>query len=271
MIGSEIEIIRQSVPRGGYRAVLFDFDGTLSLLREGWPKIMCSMMVEVLKHAGFEECEADLTSRVEEFVMALNGRPAIFQMMRLVEEIQARGGKAEAPAAYLREYDNRLARIIRERSAEICDGRCPPERWTVPGANDILSALRERGLKLYLASGTHLHFVRTEAELLRLSHFFGAEIHAPEGDDAIFSKQAVIERILDENRLRGEQLLSFGDGVIETEEIRRVGGTAIAVASDEAPGGINKWKRDRLAPAGADIVIADYRGHDKLLTWLLER
>lgn len=264
----DFEILRRDIPRGGYRAVLFDFDGTLSLLREGWPTIMNAMMVEALVRTGSGESETELAILVEDFVMALNGRPAIFQMARLVEEIQARGGTAGLPATYLREYDERLLKVVAERYREIEDGIVLPSRWAVPGSHNMLEALWERGLNLYLASGTHLKHVRFEADLLELSPFFGREINAPDGDDPAFSKRAVIERILKDNKIRGEQLLSFGDGVVETEEVRRVGGTAIAVASDEASGGVNKWKRDRLVPAGADVVIADYRGHKLLLSWL---
>jgi phosphoglycolate phosphatase-like HAD superfamily hydrolase len=264
----DIEIIREDLPRGGYRAVLFDFDGTLSLIREGWPKVMVSMMVEALLRTGPKESEVELSRHVEEFVMALNGRPAIFQMTRFAEELRSRGGVAGLPAVYLEEYDRRLLRIVAERAREITEGRSPPERWAVPGSHGMLTALRERGLKLYLASGTQMRFVRSEADLLRLTPFFGDEIYAPDGDDAAFAKRAVIERILSENNIRGEQLLSFGDGVVETEEVRSVGGTAIAVASDETPGGVNRWKRDRLVPAGADVVIADYRKHVELLDLL---
>lgn len=263
----DFELLRPDLPRGGYRAVLFDFDGTLSLLREGWPTVMVGMMVEALVRTGATEPETELAVLVEEFVMALNGRPAIFQMARLVEEIRARGGTPGLPAEYLREYDGRLLRIVGERVREIQDGRFPPERWAVPGSQGVLRNLRRRGLKLYLASGTHLRHVRAEAELLELTSYFGPEIHAPDGDDTAFSKRRVIDRILAENRIRGDQLLSFGDGVVETEEVRRVGGTAVAVASDLEPGAVNRWKRDRLVRAGADGVIADYRNHEALLAW----
>jgi phosphoglycolate phosphatase-like HAD superfamily hydrolase len=264
----EIEILRPDLPRGGYRAVLFDFDGTLSLLREGWPGVMVGMMVEALVRTGSTEPEAELAVLVEEFVMALNGRPAIFQMARLVEEIRARGGTPDLPADYLREYDTRLLRVVGERVREIKEGTVPPERWAVPGSRRLLAVLKDRGLKLYLASGTHLKHVRFEADLLELSPFFYHEIHAPDGDDTAFSKRGVIERILTEHHIRGDQLLSFGDGVVETEEVRRVGGTAVAVASDMEPGAVNRWKRDRLVPAGADAVIPDYRNHAALLAWL---
>jgi phosphoglycolate phosphatase len=265
----DFELIRPDLPRGGYKAVLFDFDGTLSLLREGWSGIMGAMMVEALVRSNTRETEAELTVLVDDFVMALNGRPAIFQMARLVEEIRARGGVPDVPDAYLREYDDRLMRVVRERVRDIQEGGTPPERWSVPGSHRFLDALRTRGLKLYLASGTLLQHVRAEADLLGLTPYFGPEVHAPDGGRD-FSKRAVIERVLTENGLRGEQLLGFGDGVVETEEVRRVGGTAVAVASGLEAAGINRWKRDRLVPAGADLVIPDYRSHSRLVAWLID-
>jgi len=271
MSDPDFEILRPGGPRGGYKAVLFDFDGTLSLLREGWPQVMVSMMVEALVRTGSGETETELGVLVEEFVMALNGRPAIFQMARLVEEISARNGVPEVAAAYLREYDDRLMRVVNARVREVVERQSPPEVWAVPGSRRILEHLRRRGMKLYLASGTYVRFVRSEADLLNLSQFFDEEIHAPDSDDSAFSKRAVIERILTENDIRGEELLGFGDGVIEIQEVRRVGGTAVAVASDLPPGAINRWKRDRLVPAGAELVIADYRNPDRLLGWLFDR
>ena len=46
--GTSIELCAQSVPRGQVRFCLFDFDGTLSLIREGWQDVMVPMMVDVL-------------------------------------------------------------------------------------------------------------------------------------------------------------------------------------------------------------------------------
>ena len=45
--GAGIEIIRELDPREPPRHVLFDFDGTLSLIREGWMDVMVPMMVEI--------------------------------------------------------------------------------------------------------------------------------------------------------------------------------------------------------------------------------
>ncbi len=46
--GTSIEIVREVDRAARFRHVLFDFDGTLSLIREGWPEVMVPMMVEVL-------------------------------------------------------------------------------------------------------------------------------------------------------------------------------------------------------------------------------
>jgi hypothetical protein len=58
-IDDEIEVIRPDLPRGRFRGVLFDFDGTLSLIREGWPLVMIPMMVEVLRETGTSETDAE--------------------------------------------------------------------------------------------------------------------------------------------------------------------------------------------------------------------
>jgi phosphoglycolate phosphatase len=261
-----MEIVRPDIVRGRFKAVLFDFDGTLSLIREGWSDIMIDMMVDYLQETKPPETPEQLRHLVEEFVMALNGRPSIFQMARLAEEITNRGYTPLPAETYLEEYDRRLTQKVHDRIGTVRD----QVRWAVPGSHELLQTLQEQGLKLYLASGTHLRFVSQEVDYLGLTHFFGKEINAPNGDDHSFSKRAVIDRILSENNIPGKALLSFGDGVVETQEVKKVGGVAIAVASDEPPTGrINQWKRERLIAAGADAVIPDYGRHREWLGWLV--
>jgi hypothetical protein len=88
----EIEVIRDDFRRANYRAALFDFDGTLSLLRRNWQDVMIPMMVDILAETGTSETRAALSEHVEEFVMRLNGRQTIYQMMQLAEEFTKRGG-----------------------------------------------------------------------------------------------------------------------------------------------------------------------------------
>src|SRR4051812_11754570 len=268
-VDDEIEVLRADLPRGRFRSVLFDFDGTLSLIREGWPQVMIPMMVAALRETGTGESAAELTARVEEFVMRLNGRQTIYQMIQLAEEVHHRGGRPLDPLAYKHRYHALLMDRIRGRLTALAAGTATPADWTVPGSHTLLENLSRRGLTLYLASGTDLNFVRHEAELLGLARYFGEHIYGALDDYRNFSKQMIIDRILREEGLHGEELLGFGDGFVEIEEVRKVGGVAVAVASDEERRcGVNAWKRDRLVGAGADVVVPEYRQAEALLRWL---
>ena len=57
-----IEQVRSGASAAGARVALFDFDGTLSLVRSGWVDVMVPMMVEILLdlHTGESEQESDL-------------------------------------------------------------------------------------------------------------------------------------------------------------------------------------------------------------------
>jgi phosphoglycolate phosphatase-like HAD superfamily hydrolase len=265
----DIEILNPSLPRGRFRSVLFDFDGTLSLIREGWPQVMIPMMVEALRETETKETDAELSAAVEDFVMRLNGRQTIYQMMQLAEEVKRRGGTPLEPLAYKHRYHDRLMQRIEGRLAALRAGTAAAEEWTVPGSHALLEQLRRRGMALYLASGTDLKYVRQEADLLGLAPYFGDHVYGALEDYKSFSKKMIIDQILHENGLHGEELLGFGDGFVEIEEVKGAGGVAVAVASDEAARrGVNAWKRDRLVRAGADVVIPEYRQHEQLLRYL---
>jgi phosphoglycolate phosphatase-like HAD superfamily hydrolase len=268
-LDDEIEVLHPDLPRGRFRSVLFDFDGTLSLIREGWPQVMIPMMVAELRQTPTRESDAELTAAVEDFVMRLNGRQTIYQMIRLTEEVRQRGGQPLDPLAYKHRYHDLLMERIHGRREALRCGEATPDEWTVPGTHALLDALRRRGLTLYLASGTDLHYVRQEAELLGVAEHFGEHIYGALDDYHKFSKQMIIERILRDHGLHGEELLGFGDGFVEIEEVKKVGGVAVAVASDEVNRrGVHAWKRNRLVQAGADVVIPEYRRHERLLNYL---
>jgi beta-phosphoglucomutase-like phosphatase (HAD superfamily) len=264
-----IEVLRSDLPRGGFRAVLFDFDGTLSLIRRNWQDVMIPMMVDVLSATATRETHEELLEKVEEFVMRLNGRQTIYQMMQLADEVCARGGSPLDPLEYKRRYYDLLWVQVGRRVADLKEGRAKPDDWTVPGSRELLTALRERGLALFLASGTDLKYVRDEAQTLCLDHFFGPHIYGALDDYKNFSKAMIIRKIIDEMGVRGNELLAFGDGFVEIEEVRRAGGVAVGVASEEERReGVNDWKRRRLIRAGADVIIGDYRRLDDLLRLL---
>ncbi len=268
--GTSIEIIRESTDIQPPKHVLFDFDGTLSLVREGWPEIMVPMMVKVLTETGTSESQEQLQERVQNFVMELNGKQTIYQMIRLAEEVEHRGGSAKPPIEYKQMYHDRLMTRIRSRREALQSGTVPPEHMLVPGSFDLLRALKEKGAQLYLASGTDEDYVKEEVDLLQLTPFFGRHVYGAVEDYRSFSKAQVIQRILQENRVEGAELLGFGDGYVEIQNIKAVGGTAVAVASDESgrSGKPDPWKRNRLIGVGADVVIPDFGEYEPLIGYL---
>ena len=247
--------------------VLFDFDGTLSLIRQGWPEVMTPMFAEMLPALPNETPEARF-QLCHEDIMRLNGKQTIYQMIQLAERIKERGGTPREPLWYKHEYLRRLGEGIGHRLEGLRSGATSPDDLLVYGARRMLEALQQRGLPLYLASGTDEHCVKAEAELLDLPRYFGRHIYGALDDYRKFSKKIVIERILRENSIRGEQLLSFGDGYVEIENTKQAGGLAVAVASDEAHNGagrFDEWKRRRLMGVGADVAIPDFRDAPALL------
>jgi len=271
---TEIELLNTNLVRGQVRSVLFDFDGTLSLIREGWQGVMIPMMVETLAALNSGETEAELTAIVTEFVDRLTGKQTIYQMLELCVQIERRGGTPLDPLVYKHRYLERLWAHIAHRVEGLKSGRIPPEELIVPGGLEILENLQARGITMYLASGTDLPNVLDEAEALGIARFFSSgeekRIFGALDDYRRFSKAQVIQDILRNHRLNGAQLLTFGDGFVEIEETKQVGGIAVGVASDEvARRRINGWKRNRLIQAGADIIIPDFRRQSILLDYLL--
>jgi phosphoglycolate phosphatase-like HAD superfamily hydrolase len=159
---------------------------------------------------------------------------------------------------------------ISGRRESLRNGNLAPDEMLVTGSIDILERLRDRGVVMYLASGTDEKYVVEESQLLGLDPYFGSRVYGARDDYKTFSKAKVIKRILAENQVRGFSLLGFGDGYVEIQNVKEAGGTAVAVASDEAgrSGKPDVWKRDRLIGVGADLVVPDYRDAERLLSYL---
>jgi phosphoglycolate phosphatase len=260
--------IRPSLsPRPQISHVVFDFDGTLSWLRHGWPQIMCDVF-EPRVPAREGESRQALRELLLDEVLALNGKASIHQMMRCAELVRERGGEAPEPEALLREYQRRLDLVIRERTEMIRSGQAQRDEFVVWGARNFLEMLQARGLTLIILSGTIEHRVKEEAALLDLERYFGAHIYGSTADAAQSSKRAVMGRLLREEQITGEHLLAVGDGPVEIQVAKELGGMAVAVASDEEHNGSGKvdpHKHPQLVAAGADLVVPDYQDGEALL------
>ncbi len=264
-----VENISPGVSARNARVVLFDFDGTLSLIRSGWMNVMVPMMMEILLDLKTGETEDELRGVVEEFVWCLTGKETIYQMIALAEAVQARGGRPLDPLVYKKMYLDRLWVKIENRVESLRKGRADPEQYLVPGARALLAELKDRGLTMYLASGTDEIYMKEEARLLDITQYFEGGVYGALDDYKSFSKAILIKRILASADFDGSQFLGFGDGYVEIEEVKNVGGVAVGVASEEpACTKVDEWKRLRLIGVGADYIVPNFLCRDELVSSL---
>src|ERR1700691_557146 len=264
-----VENVKPGVSARHARVVLFDFDGTLSLIRSGWMSVMVPMMVEILADLNSGESEEQLRALVEEFVWRLTGKETIYQMMAFAEAVQARGGHPLDPLVYKKMYLDLLWQKIEKRVEALRQGQADPEEFLVPGSRALLERLRDKGLKMYLASGTDEIYMKEEARLLGVTQYFDGGVYGALDDYKSFSKAILIQRILSTAEFQGHQFLGFGDGYVEIEEVKNVGGVAVGVASEEpACSRVDEWKRQRLIGVGADYIVANYLCGEELFSSL---
>ena len=264
-----IEIINPDIERGKIRFALFDFDGTISLIRQGWQDVMVPMMVDHLMALNTGESPDDVHLIVKEFVTRLTGKQTIYQMIELADQITQRGGTPGDPLEYKHQYLDLLWEQIKDRVAGLKAGRITPDEFAVPGALDMVAALAARGTELYVASGTDHASVVDEASCLGVEKYFGDRIYGALDDYKTFSKAILIEKLIRQNSLHGAEFVTFGDGYVEIENCKEVGGIAVGVATEEYKReGMDEWKRNRLIDAGADIIIPDFREHAKVIAYL---
>ena len=264
-----IERITDHASAARARVVLFDFDGTVSLIRSGWVDVMVPMMVEILAGLKTGESEADLTAIVEDFVGRLTGKQTIYQMMALCDEIKKRGGQPEEPLVYKHRYLDLLWTRIKDRVESLEKGDARAADYLVPGVLETIQRLRQRGLTLYLASGTDEVYMRREADLLGISSYFDGGVFGAQDDYTKFEKDILIRDIIRTAGVKGEEFLGFGDGYVEIQNVKEVGGVAVGVATEEpACQNIDPWKRQRLVGVGADYIIPNFLEHVRLFDML---
>lgn len=264
-----MEQIRPGASAAGARVALFDFDGTLSLVRSGWMDVMVPMMIEILADLKTGESEAELRVVVEDFVWRLTGMETVYQMIELAQNVEKRGGQPLEPLEYKKMYLDRLWHVIRGRVEDLRTGRAEPEKYMVPGARAMLESLKERGLKMYLASGTDEAYMKEEARLIDVEKYFEGGVYGALDDYKSFSKKILVQRILQSTDVLGEEILGFGDGYVEIEEVKMVGGVTVGVASAEPDClAVDEWKRQRLIGVGADYIVPNYLDHAQLLKTL---
>lgn len=276
--GTEIEIINELPQPLNIRHAIFDHDGTISTLREGWEHIMQPMMMKAILGDHFQDADEALYhkvhTRVVDFIDKTTGIQTLVQMKGLIEIVKEFGlvpaEKILDEFGYKAIYNEELLKMVKVREAKITRGELALEDFTLKNAVLLLEKLYKAGVKLYLASGTDEEDVKNEARILGYDHLFEGGIYGAVGDITKEAKKIVLDRILNTIGDSGNgQVAAFGDGPVEIRETRKRGGITIGIASNELKRhSLNESKRSRLIKAGADVIIPDYSQLPKLLELL---
>jgi phosphoglycolate phosphatase-like HAD superfamily hydrolase len=254
---------------GKIRHALFDFDGTLSVLREGWESVMFPVMIASI--CGPVPATQEIEQEVREYIEQSTGILTILQMEWLVDAVRRHGlaGPPLSAAAYKARYLEQLMVRVQARILQVKTGACQPDERMLAGARNFLAGLQEREAQLYLISGTDHADVQREAGVLGLTDFFAGRIYGALDEREAHSKDRIIQRIMEEYHLFGDELLVVGDGPVEIREARARGAIALGVASNEvARAGWNEHKIARLIKADADLLIPDFSQVNKLFSLL---
>jgi len=274
----EIEIINKWNKKPEVKHAIFDHDGTISTLREGWELIMAPMMIKAILGDKYHDADESLFRkvqvRVHEYIDKTTGIQTLAQMHGLLEMIREFGCIPEErildTAGYKQIYNHELLRMVRERENKFLNGELNLDDLTIKNVLPLLRKLYESGIRLYLASGTDIEDVISEARVLGYDQMFEGRIYGAVGDIRKEAKKIVLDRILDTiGEAASGSVITFGDGPVEIRETKKRGGIAVGVASNELRRyGLNEKKRTRLVMAGADIIIPDFSQYLQLLELL---
>lgn len=265
--GTEIEIVSEEPADLAIKHCIFDHDGTLSTLREGWEKIMEPMMLHAILGKQYDSVDEGTFERIREevkqFIDRTTGIQTLVQMVGLVDLVKHFGFVPKEEIldehGYKHIFNVDLLKMVHGRVEKLRKGELDSTDFQIKNAEKLLDELHRRGVKMYLASGTDEVDAKAEAEAMGYAHYFEGRIFGAVGDVNVEAKKMVLEKIIRENNLQGHEFATFGDGPVELRETQRRGGLCIGVASDELRRfGLNVSKRKRLIRAGADLVVPDF-------------
>jgi bifunctional ADP-heptose synthase (sugar kinase/adenylyltransferase)/phosphoglycolate phosphatase-like HAD superfamily hydrolase len=275
---TEIEIINSWSVKPQIKHVIFDNDGTISTLREGWELIMAPMMIKAVlgdRYGNADEVlDQKVRTRIYEFIDKTTGMLTLSQMKGLIGIIREFGFVPEEQIldelGYKRIYNEELLHMVKVREKKLMRGELSVEDFTLKNAGLLLRTLYNAGIKLYLTSGTDEEDVKNEARILGYDHIFEGGIYGSVGSITKDAKKIVLDRILGTiGKSNQGRIATFGDGPVEIRETHKRGGITIGVASNEIKRyGLNNNKRTRLIKAGADIIVPDYSQLPQLLSLL---
>ena len=272
---TDIEIIKRWKSDLQIRHAIFDHDGTISTMREGWELIMAPMMIRALlgdRHNDVSESEYNkVKSRVNDIIDKTTGIQTLMQMKVLAGLVKEFGYVPDEQIldehGYKQIYNDDLMQMVRMRMEKLRRGELSQEDLTLKNSVAFLKMLFDKGIRLYLTSGTDEEDVKNEAAVLGYDYLFEGRIYGATGNIRDEAKRILIDNLLDSiGSSEAGTIITFGDGPVEIRETLKRGGYTAGIASNEIRRhGLNRKKRARLIRAGADIIIPDFSQADPIL------
>jgi phosphoglycolate phosphatase-like HAD superfamily hydrolase len=255
---------------GMVRHVLFDFDGTVSVLRQGWEPVMQAVMLEAI--CAGNPPTTQLVEEVRDYIDVSTGNLTILQMKWLAEKVKSVGMETRplTAAEYKKRYLHELMVSVSKRLEVLDTKTAAPQDYLIQGSMEFVRGLAKKGATLYIASGSDHADVVREVSALGIDEYFKGGIYGALDESESNSKERIIQRILDDHHLSGNELLVVGDGPVEIIEGRQRGAITLGVASDEVVHrGWNEHKVERLSRAKADFLVADFNHASELIDFLI--
>ena len=140
-----MEILNNNTAKTPIKAMLFDFDGTISTLRCGWEEVMLPVFCEVLDDGKtpYEEIKA----KAEKYIDESTGIQTILQMKWLAQQVADSGRTPLDIWDYKKIYNDRLMESIVKKLADLKSGSVKPENYLMAGSVEFLKALKEKSTK----------------------------------------------------------------------------------------------------------------------------
>ncbi len=264
-----MEIIRPlEVTRLDIKVVIFDFDGTISTLRQGWEEVMENLMLD--KITGNNKPSEQIKNEIVNYIDESTGIMTIYQMKWLEEKVREYGLNSQTKDKwdYKEEYNKRLLKKVNLRREKVKNGTYNSKKYLVQGSQEFLQVLNSLNLQICLVSGTDHPDIIEEAQLLGVKEYFSLIKGAPvKSMDS--SKEKVLKHLLKEEKFEPGQMVIIGDGKVEISLAAEKGIPSLGMATNEKTGrGVNEWKRNRLIDAGANAICGDFKNYKDILKWL---
>ncbi len=252
-----------------FRFALFDFDGTVSLIRANWREVMLPYFTDVLQKTAPDRDRQELEQRAAAIVDGLTGKQTIFQCIELDREVQLLGGEHTDPEIYKQGFLDRMEERVAMCRKGLSNGTLRKEDWLVPGVENWIRTLEHQGIRCCLVSGTDEDHVRVEARLLGVDQLFSGGVFGAKPEQRGGVKEELLSGLIRSGKVDGKTVLCFGDGPSELKAAKEVEGYAVGVAFDEKRRcATDMRKRDLLLKAGADMIIPDFTDSETLMKLL---